>query len=126
MKSRDIILIIVVTAATVIGFCGLFGVLVFVSNRSDSPSASGNSDNDQLRDAWFKCKIAVLDRLKNPDSADFPYTSDVRGTRGPTGTITIRSYVDATNGFGAVVRTPFVCEARRSGTNFVATVELLE
>lgn len=126
MKSRDIILIIVVTAATVIGFCGLFGVLVFVSNRSDSPSASGNSDNDQLRDAWFECKIAVLDRLKNPDGADFPWTSDVRATRGYDGTFTIRSYVDATNGFGAVVRTPFVCEAKPVGISYITTVKFLE
>lgn len=125
MKQWQIILIVgggILAASVAI-------TAVIVSILSPTPSSSSSSasrQDDDLRDAWFECKVEVLDLLKNPGSAEFPWRSDVRATRGPTGTLTIRAWVDATNGFGAVVRTPFVCEARRSGTNFVATVELLE
>lgn len=123
MKGWQIILIFVggVVAVSVV----LWGLFLLVGPEP-SASRQSQSDEDQLRDAWFECKIAVLDRLKNPNGADFPWRSDIRASRGYDGTITIRSYVDATNSFGAVVRTPFVCEAKKVGITYIATVDILE
>lgn len=125
MKSNDVLIIMAAIGGVVVLFCGLFGVLLVI-NGIAGPRSEASKDNETLRDAWVECKLEVMNRLKNPDSADFPYTADVRGTRQPDGTITIRSYVDATNGFGAVVRTPFVCEAKKVGITYITSVDLLE
>lgn len=125
MKSRDLAIILIVTGAVVIAFCGLFGVLVVLGDNNARTSRADPVE-EQNRDAWFECKVEASGMLKNPGSADFPWFEDVSISRTPQGVIIMRSYVDATNGFGAVVRTPFVCEAKRVGITYIATVELLE
>lgn len=126
MKRSDrLVLIFVGIGVAAIVLTSVF--LWFMDKRQqEAAAAQPSSGEEQFRDAWFECKIAVLDRLKNPDGADFPWRSDVRATRGYDGTFTIRSYVDATNGFGAVVRTPFVCEAKPVGISYITTVKFLE
>jgi hypothetical protein len=62
-----------------------------------------------------KCESAVKDRLRSPGSADFPFDGVFNVTA--TGPSTYRqvSYVDSQNGFGALIRTNFVCEATGAG-----------
>lgn len=66
--------------------------------------------------AVLACEDFVTDRLVAPATAGFPGTWDeehvqvhVQGRR-----YTVSSHVDAENGFGAQVRTPFICEVRLS------------
>lgn len=58
------------------------------------------------------CEQAVRERLKSPSSAEFPheYPSEVR-----PGTYRMRSHVDSQNGFGAMLRSTFDCEAVGAG-----------
>ena len=56
------------------------------------------------------CQTYVTDRLTSPASADFPWTAQTSYTHKDDVTFTIRSYVDSQNGFGAILRTSFICK----------------
>jgi hypothetical protein len=61
---------------------------------------------------WIMAKDIIEQTLKNPNSADFPSSltsSDIYMQRNGN-TVAVKSYVDATNSFGATVRTNFVVE----------------
>lgn len=60
--------------------------------------------------AW--ADSAVRENLKNPDSADFPWL-DGRAIKLECGRWKVTSYVDATNGFGATIRTNFTAIMRK-------------
>lgn len=63
--------------------------------------------------AFSVCKQFVTQRLRAPATAQFPntFSPDVQSDGGtPAGAYTITSYVDSQNGFGALLRTPFVCK----------------
>ena len=99
-------------------------VLIFISiamvgwfgGESDSsPRASpSSSSRDNSTMAYIQCKSHVIRRLKAPSTADFPFldysSSDVGGNR-----YIVRSYVDAQNGFGAMLRNRYRCEIRYDG-----------
>lgn len=61
--------------------------------------------------AYVGCQQFVERRLKSPGSAKYPaMTSDaVKITRGPNGRRTFDSYVDSENGFGALLRSTYLC-----------------
>lgn len=62
------------------------------------------------KDAYFECKVAVLDLLKSPGSANFPMF-DPSYVTGYDPQFKVRAYVDADNSFGASIRTPWECAA---------------
>ena len=69
------------------------------------------SQLDKQRNAFTSCKEAVTDRLKSPSTASFEPESQVEfQTVGDDG-IQILGYVDSQNGFGAQVRSDYVCTA---------------
>jgi len=81
--------------------------------------SSGSSyvalDNEDNRTAaWICAKKAIEDNLKNPSSAKFASYSASTVTFLGDNEFQVISYVDATNSYGAVVR-----------TNFMVTIELI-
>lgn len=83
-------------------------------------SDDDETDADDLRYAAFEvCKDFVSDKLASPGTAVFRnYFEDdgevsVTGTGSPT--FVVRSSVDSENGFGALLRTDFVCEVGQAG-----------
>lgn len=62
------------------------------------------------KDAYFECKVAVLDYLNSPGSADFPMF-DPSYVTGYDPQFKVRAFVDADNSFGASIRTPWECAA---------------
>lgn len=73
------------------------------------PEASGKPINIGL--FLVKCRSAVKEQLKSPASAQFPGSmeSAAQATESDSGERSWSGYVDSQNGFGAVVRTQFVC-----------------
>lgn len=69
---------------------------------------------DDNVDAWQACKRFVEAQLKSPSTADHP-AFDFEFIDHPKGRWTIRSYVDAQNSFGAVIRAVYVCETQYTG-----------
>ena len=92
----------------------IVAVIVLVAalpNRDSAPPLS-----EQRYIAHAACADFTRDRLRAPSTADFPEHDD----RGVTvvhrvdGEWTVRSFVDSENGFGAKIRTAFVCTVSRN------------
>ena len=84
---------------------------LFLAQRDRA--ASEPSARDIAKAAYAFCQPHVKERLKAPSTAEFPsfdYKYQVDGR-----TVTIVSYVDAQNAFGATIRANYVCKAAFSG-----------
>ena len=81
----------------------IFGAIVLLIN-----GAISSKDSPSYTEAWAYMQIAVESKLKSPGSADFPFVkaSDVVKHLGDN-RYQVTSYVDATNSFGAEIRTYF-------------------
>lgn len=69
---------------------------------------------DLSADASIICKEYVRAALKAPSTADFPLL-DFTATRHAGGHWTIKSYVDSQNGFGATIRSHYICDMKYAG-----------
>lgn len=61
------------------------------------------------------CQLKVKEMLKSPKSADFPF-DDVAKVKPLGNGYRLASYVDSQNGFGANIRTNYVCDASGDGS----------
>lgn len=77
-------------------------------------SAKSGALNDRSTQAAIICANFIQDRLKSPSSADFPFDRAGGGIAADTTsqTYSVRSYVDADNGFGAKTRQNYICKVR--------------
>ena len=85
--------------------------------RDNGPAAQAERELSNARPIVTTiCETEVERRLRSPATADYPFghVTAVQRT-GPT-TYRLASYVDAQNGFGAIVRTNFVCDVTGSGS----------
>jgi hypothetical protein len=79
-----------------------------------------NLDNDVYR----VCKDWTTKQLKSPATAVYPPLSALEETEGygfsnkGAAGYTLSGYVDAQNGFGALLRSDFVCKAKKEGDNW--------
>lgn len=73
---------------------------------------------DMSTEAAVICSNLVRSTLKAPSSAKFPWVPDM--SRRPNRDYYITSYVDAQNGFGAMIRTDFTCNVRYVSDDFDA------
>lgn len=81
--------------------------------REDPQSRSAQYCSEQGRtSAYTMAKVFVERRLRAPSTAEFPWmTSDgVRVIHRSGCEFTVYGYVDAQNGFGAMIRTRFIAE----------------
>lgn len=91
------------------------------------PSSSGGGADAAEGDrygAFTVCQDQVSAQLRSPSTADFAsiVESNVNGSRGIWH---VSSYVDAQNGFGAMIRTSWTCTAiHQSGDRYKVTVSL--
>lgn len=95
--------------AEVFGWCDM--------ERTVNPDAFAAHFNeldapDMAMDALSMCQIMIKDILTAPSSADFPFAQPIpRGRQ----RYLVKSYVDAQNAFGAMLRTPYLCEMQYVG-----------
>jgi hypothetical protein len=96
------------------------GILYFNIEAVDppptpQPTAEKNVLTESTAQVMAKtlCEMRVKDSLKSPSTADFPFFS--QATFDGNRQATLSSYVDAQNGFGAMIRTNFVCTVEYSG-----------
>ena len=110
-------LVIFLSTIVIIGSCW------FALTPDDSPEAQRQRAEDaELSDARVMtrvlCTTAVEGRLVSPGTADFPLMSGGRVQAvQPPGNYRWQSYVDSQNGFGATVRSNFICDTKGSGDN---------
>lgn len=110
----------------IIGVLWALGSL-FGGDDDGGGSGGGSSSDDIEYGAFDVCTQFVKDRLRAPATASFRnYFEDdgeVVVTGGPT-VFTVRSSVDSENGFGAKIRSNFVCEVRHTGGESFRLVDL--
>ncbi len=99
------------------GCFGLIVVLALIISVYTSLAGGGSAPATVAEpgniEAFILCKAFVEPRLKSPKSADFPVTDYTASKQGST--FTISSYVDAQNGFGANIRSRFICKITHKG-----------
>lgn len=66
------------------------------------------SEETKKLEAWTQCHTIVEESLKAPSTASFPWRMNVQVGGGDV--YTVDSYVDAQNGFGAMIRTRYFCQ----------------
>ena len=96
-----------------VGCLSLFGLFIILTLFSSTNSVPYEQNiSTQQSNAKFACQEAVKAQLKNPEGAEFPditkHSFDNLGNM----TYTVKSYVDATNSFGGVVRTYYSCKVK--------------
>lgn len=113
--AKDIQILLVVGAS-------IFLVLCCLSMMWGSFGGGGNSTPTKDRSggstmAYMMCQEFVEKNLKSPATAKFPNKSDIQvlTIRDKKDAFQIRGYVDAQNGFGALIRTRYTCEVSYTG-----------
>lgn len=101
----------------VFGGLGLALVLAMVFAALFGPEGGSGTSDDPEQAAWFECKVAVLDLLKSPGSAEFPWFDSSYVTRSGDGYL-IRATLEAENSFGAMVVTDWTCTATPVGSGW--------
>lgn len=87
------------------------------SGGGSSNPASPPADNAEAVGAWVVCQQFVEDRLTSPSTADYPAAYSDYTTQLSTKQFKVDAYVDSQNGFGAMVRTDFVCTVTYQGND---------
>lgn len=90
-----------------LGILALIGAMILVGRMAPARPAGPDTLTGQVM-----CEKFVTDRLRAPSTAKFAWGSDKVVTANADGSVTLRSFVDAQNGFGAQIRTRFTCTVR--------------
>lgn len=109
-----------------VGACALFAMLGGGGSGGGGRPAVTQPDK---YGAWYVCTQQITGQLKAPSTAKFPRVTDtgVIATTVDNQKWAITGFVDAQNGFGAMMRSAFVCEATHtSGTNWSVRATLVE
>jgi hypothetical protein len=105
---------------SVVLFFALFGACGVALATAGSHSSSSTSATAKEMTAFDMCKQSVRSKLKAPTTAKF---RDYFGDQAPSisgtgdGPYTVVSTVDSQNGFGAMIRSSFVCTAEYIGND---------
>lgn len=96
-------------------------VVSFTLSGFVSPTSAQVPDDErrEMSDVAFVarvlCRQALSSALVSPSTADYPLLDFSVDRADSEGVYLYRSYVDSQNGFGATVRTHFVCGLRYDG-----------
>jgi len=91
---------------------GFIVFLVIVATNRPSPEQQAKEDSKIAGyNAAFACQDYVRERLKAPASAKFQAPREAQIEDTGRGIFKVESYVDAQNGFGAMLRKRYTCTA---------------
>jgi hypothetical protein len=90
------------------GLVGLV-VLIFIINMI-WPEEAARAEHSDIA-AATACESFVRDRLRAPSTAKFPW-SEQQTVHAGNGLYTVRGAVDAQNGFGAQIRSRYLCRVQ--------------
>lgn len=97
---------IVVISATVIS------IYVGMNAGNTDSQDTYNSPGYEVSSAYTTARAFVKKNLKCPSTAEFASILDIKYSVNDDGSVSIISYVDSQNGFGATVRTNFSCKIK--------------
>ena len=94
-----------------------------IAANQDRLSSIGHAETDGINDPDFAQKAFIISQsfvkqeLRSPTTADFPF-DDYSYSNVKDNTVTIKSYVDAQNSFGAELRNNYVIVLRKLGSDW--------
>lgn len=101
-------------SGSLIGFFAFVFALFAFGPRGNPASADlvkRPKHTDRSSMAYGACKQAVLDQLRSPSTAKFPWFADsAREVLQDDKRYEISGHVDAQNGFGATIRANWICD----------------
>lgn len=96
----------------------VFVVLALGSTNTGGGGGSGSSPvTDRRIDAFVMSHQYVEAQLKAPSTAKFPWYDESFVADLGNDTYRVTAYVDAQNGFGAMIRSYYVCELQYAGND---------
>jgi len=98
----------------------LIGIGYSCSKMSSNTASNASADDGKIM-AWTVAKDAVTQNLKSPSTAKFPFSSVSEGvtiTEDGVDRWTVSSWVDAQNGFGAMIRQNFTVDIIKDGESY--------
>jgi len=105
----------------------LVGLAILLSNNSSPQSRSDSSRSETKTAVWVFAQQLCKERLKSPSTASFGgmfsdlQVSDDVVTYSGDGKYQVIAWVDSQNGFGAMIRTRFICEIEETASSLVCT-----
>lgn len=101
-----------IKVAAIILFCLILAIILFgcpatSKNNSRISEYTSSSVSNRKRDAWVCAQDIVQSELKSPSTAKFCSYTEATVTSLGNDKYKIKGYVDAQNGFGAIIRTKF-------------------
>ena|SRR3990167_4801531 len=96
-------------------FATLISILVVSACGNPRDPANGGEETF----AFVMCQSPVSAQLRAPSTAKFPFTTapGVSSKHVGGGAYQVRGFVDAQNGFGAMIRTSWSCKIRENSDN---------
>lgn len=93
-------------------------IIVLVSSLGMWAMSEETTPKKKINDAsaYVQCKNFVMERLRAPATADFPFMDYTAWDMG-NDTWVVKSYVDSQNGFGAMIRSNWHCKVQYVGGN---------
>lgn len=107
----------VLVAVAVFVALGVIGAFIPDTAPDDASVEAADGSDEKKAEAWSVAQDFVRDHLKAPATAKFPdlYSGDVGVSYDGNQLYSVEGYVDAENGFSALLRTKFVCKLRDGG-----------
>jgi len=102
--------------ATIISLaCGI-GVIALMATQETNNKNKPDTEGLNKISAYTMAEQFVQKQLKAPTTAKFPYSNDAEINYDETTKVwTIKSYVDAQNSFGAMIRTTYTAKVKYLG-----------
>lgn len=107
LSFKQGLLIIVLVFGGIIGVAAWFGESSSQQEQAKKPAAE-QTERARRYQAYDCAKNRITDLLKAPSTAEYQSYSDA-DIQGTGTSYTVRSFVDAQNSFGAMLRTEFTC-----------------
>lgn len=101
-------------ADSVVGISAVVALTLFLGYCAVTECGGPTGQGGRPGNAWLACQEFVKRQLRAPGSAEFENSSERNVREGTAGRFTVSGWVDAANGFGAVVRTEFECNVAYS------------
>lgn len=107
---------VLVAGTFIVVQCSLSGTGSNTHGIAQSPEQTKYQTQQKLlSDAKFACRGFVEKSLKSPATAEFQnYNKFAANQDSVSNNYWVSGYVDSQNGFGAMIRTNFACELKRS------------
>jgi len=117
-KQKNVPLVAIIGIVAIFFICGICSLVASMGGSS----GNGTENSIGPTDASVMCEYFVKKQLKAPSTAKFPHYWELEITtygknEGVKDAFRVKGYVDAQNGFGAMIRSNYICDVQYIGND---------